>query len=99
MPQTHGFSAKNFRSRSHGRHHHSVILRSVSELMGPSSTEVTADLLDELSTSCHLCGRLHIDCDNCSCVRRLGFWTIDGCNHCESRGDLTASPPTAADPP
>jgi hypothetical protein len=43
--------------------------------------------LDELVTTCHLCGRLHIDCDTCPCVLRLGHWVIDGCDHCASRDD------------
>jgi hypothetical protein len=44
-----------------------------------------AELLDELVTTCNMCGRLHIDCDMCPCVLRLGYWVIDGCEHCETR--------------
>jgi hypothetical protein len=46
-----------------------------------------AELMDELQTACLMCGRLHIDSDTCSCVRRLGYWVIDGCDHCASRDE------------
>lgn len=50
-----------------------------------------AELLDELRTTCDMCGRLHIDCDTCPCVLRLGYWVIDGCEHCASRDDAAGT--------
>lgn len=44
-----------------------------------------AELFDELSVACSMCGRLHIDCDSCPCIAPLGLWVIDGCHHCMSR--------------
>ena len=50
-----------------------------------------SELLDELSTTCQLCRRLHIDCDTCPCVQRLGHWVIEGCDHCRTRDDTSGA--------